>query len=58
MGAAGQEYCLGQGISEVWGFWFSDPVSTGPTPKSSEQEAKEELRADGQDPTPGVLLAN
>lgn len=30
---------------------MSLPVPTGPAPEPSEQEAKEELRADGQDPT-------
>lgn len=37
---------------------MSHPVPTGPAPEPTEQEAKEELRANGQNPTPGVRLAN
>lgn len=37
---------------------MSHPVPIGPAPEPSEQEAKEELRAYGQEPTPGVRLAN
>lgn len=62
MGATGQESWVrvsGHGpTSEVWGFFLLLMLPSSPAPEPTEQEAEEELRADGQDPTPGVLLAN